>query len=1182
MLAVAALGLWLLLPGGALRAQDAAIEYAENGKDPVATFTAVDPEGATPITWLLAEAAVTDVVTADDVADFSHFDINKDGELTFDIGGDTDDPDASVSADYEVPRGTGPISDTNINTYKVVVTASDAETDGMLAYHKVTVKVTDVEEDGEVSWTVDADGTNGGPDTLKLTQFQVNASLQASVTDGDLEGTSSDRTDKTVVASGHDDVAADPTWRWYRSPSKTSAGTMIDGATSDTYPVTLDDVGMYLRAVAYYLVTGNVSQESASLTSDYRVLATRVGDNELEFDPAEVERSVAEGDKGANVGAPVRATGNHGAVNYALTGADEAMFEIDQKTGQIKTAVDLDYEGEAAATADALGSCADAEADSPDTECTVTVTATDASGDDSDPVATVTIKITNVDEKPTFTEDADTAASPKAIKSPEKETALYATGRATDDGFVNSAPGVTYAATDPESRNVTYHLMGSDGAKFQLSGDGVLSFRQKPNYEMPADRDRDNVYEVTVRASDGTLHEDRMVSVTVTNVDEEPEISGKESLTYAEGGTAVISTFTAVDPEGATPITWLLAEAAVTDVVTADDVADFSHFDINKDGELTFDIGGDTDDPDASVSADYEAPRGVAVPGDTTAEDANTYRVVVTAADSGEADANTAHHKVTVNVTDVAENGEVTWTVDADGTNGPDTPKPLQFQVGATLDASATDGDIASTNKAVVTGNAVTGDPVWEWYRGSTLIDDAEANEYTVALEDVGKSLRVRVTYTVEGNVSQESASLTSDYRVLATRVGDNELEFDPAEVERSVAEGDKGANVGAPVRATGNHGAVNYALTGADEAMFEIDQKTGQIKTAVDLDYEGEAAATADALGSCADAEADSPDTECTVTVTATDASGDDSDPVATVTIKITNVDEKPTFTEDADTAASPKAIKSPEKDTALYATDRATDDGFVNSAPGVTYAATDPEGLNVNLTLMGPDGAKFQLSGDGVLSFKAKPDYEMQTDAGRDNVYEVTVRASDGTLHEDRMVKVTVTPVDEAPEITVTVDGVRISGDSRASVAEGDTAVATYTARGENAARARWTLEGADAGDFRVSPTSGASVMLMFRSSPDYEAPADADTDNVYMVTLKATAAGEMDTHAVTVTVTDVVEDVPVIGGTLLDRHIGNDRTVSKTEVIAAFREYVTAAGSIDKSEIIDVYRQYIRDNA
>ena len=53
ILATLILGLWLLLPGGALRAQDAAIEYAENGTDPVATYTAVDPEGVA-IKWSLS------------------------------------------------------------------------------------------------------------------------------------------------------------------------------------------------------------------------------------------------------------------------------------------------------------------------------------------------------------------------------------------------------------------------------------------------------------------------------------------------------------------------------------------------------------------------------------------------------------------------------------------------------------------------------------------------------------------------------------------------------------------------------------------------------------------------------------------------------------------------------------------------------------------------------------------------------------------------------------------------------------------------------------------------------------------------------------------------------------------------------------------------------------------------
>ena len=43
----------------------------------------------------------------------------------------------------------------------------------------------------------------------------------------------------------------------------------------------------------------------------------------------------------------------------------------------------------------------------------------------------------------------------------------------------------------------------------------VLSFKKSPDFEMPGDRNTDNVYEVTVRASDGTLNADRMVVVKV-------------------------------------------------------------------------------------------------------------------------------------------------------------------------------------------------------------------------------------------------------------------------------------------------------------------------------------------------------------------------------------------------------------------------------------------------------------------------------------------------------------------------------------------------------------------------------------------------------------------------------------------------------------------------------------------
>ena len=76
--------------------------------------------------------------------------------------------------------------------------------------------------------------------------------------------------------------------------------------------------GQRIRAVVYYVVTGNVDQEMAEITTDYPVLAARVGANLLKFDPATVSRTISEGDKDRNVGAPVTATGNHGTVRYSL------------------------------------------------------------------------------------------------------------------------------------------------------------------------------------------------------------------------------------------------------------------------------------------------------------------------------------------------------------------------------------------------------------------------------------------------------------------------------------------------------------------------------------------------------------------------------------------------------------------------------------------------------------------------------------------------------------------------------------------------------------------------------------------------------------------------------------------------------------------------------------------------
>ena len=112
------------------------------------------------------------------------------------------------------------------------------------------------------------------------------------------------------------------------------------------------------------------------------------------------------------------------------------------------------------------------------------------------------------------------------------------------------------------------------------------------------------------------------------------------------------------------------------------------------------------------------------------------------------------------------------------------------------------------------------------------------------------------------------------------------------------------------------------------------------------------------------------------------------------------------------------------------------------------------------------------------------------------------VTVTATDpGGLSASIDVTITVTDVNEAPIIMA--GGLAISGPSSPDYAEDRTdAVGTYSAVGPESANARWSLEGDDAGDFRIS--SGGE--LTFGRAPDYENPADANMDNTYMVTIMA----------------------------------------------------------------------------
>ena len=90
----------------------------------------------------------------------------------------------------------------------------------------------------------------------------------------------------------------------------------------------------------------------------------------------------------------------------------------------------------------------------------------------------------------------------------------------------------------------------------------------------------------------------------------------------------------------------------------------------------------------------------------------------------------------------------------------------------------------------------------------------------------------------------------------------------------------------------------------------------------------------------------------------------------------------------------------------------------------PVEQFVAVDPEGQDVDWRLSGDDISDFSITG-GSLTFNSPPDFEAPSDFGSNNVYDVTVGASDpGGRLTWIDVTVTVTNVDEAGTVTLSTD--------------------------------------------------------------------------------------------------------------------------------------------------------------
>jgi VCBS repeat-containing protein len=196
-----------------------------------------------------------------------------------------------------------------------------------------------------------------------------------------------------------------------------------------------------------------------------------------------------------------------------------------------------------------------------------------------------------------------------------------------------------------------------------------------------------------------------------------------------------------------------------------------------------------------------------------------------------------------------------------------------------------------------------------------------------------------------------------------------------------------------------------------------------------------------------------------------------------------------------------------------------RTGEDVAINaSVPGVLANDYDVDANMLTAELVtGPANGTLLLNSDGSFTYTPNLNF-----SGTDSF---TYRAFDGTAYSNvATVAILVDPSNDAPTITSDGGGVLAA----INVAENSTVVTTVTATDADqpAQALSYSISGgADAARFTIDSSTGE---LTFLAAPNFEAPTDADANNVYQVTVQVIdGVGGTDTQALSITVTAANED-------------------------------------------------------
>ena len=117
-------------------------------------------------------------------------------------------------------------------------------------------------------------------------------------------------------------------------------------------------------------------------------------------------------------------------------------------------------------------------------------------------------------------------------------------------------------------------------------------------------------------------------------------------------------------------------------------------------------------------------------------------------------------------------------------------------------------------------------------------------------------------------------------------------------------------------------------------------------------------------------------------------------------------------------------------------------------------TYVFDDPDDDTLTLTLSGDDAVELSIDAGGALQFVSPRDYEDPQDAGGNNVYDVTVVATDDGSPQksaEKTVTVTVTDVDEDGTVALSTNSASVGDTVTASLSDPDSPIANESWRWE-----------------------------------------------------------------------------------------------------------------------------------